>query len=68
MVVGVTGLVVPPGDSDSLATALAQLLMNPDLRCSFGKAGRERVEVEYDERNVFERLATTYQELGMELS
>ena len=65
---GVTGLVVPPGDSDSLATALAQLLMNPDLRCSFGKAGRERVEVEYDERNVFERLATTYQELGMELS
>lgn len=65
---GQTGLVVPLGDSDSLAHALAQLLASPDLRQRFGQAGRQRVETEYDERNVFNRLAQSYKELGMELS
>jgi glycosyltransferase involved in cell wall biosynthesis len=65
---GKTGFVVPLGDSDSLAQALAQLLENKELRQSFGQAGRQRVELEYDERNVFNRLGATYTDLGMKLS
>ncbi len=65
---GETGIIVPPGDVDSLASALARLLADPELRDRFGKAGRQRAEIEYDERNVFKRLAQTYTDLGMELS
>lgn len=60
-----TGLIVPPRNSEKLAEALAKLLENIDLRKSFGKAGRQRVETEYDECFVFERLAAAYTELGI---
>jgi len=38
---GMTGLVVPKGDADALAQAIARLLGDPGLRERFGKAGRE---------------------------
>jgi rhamnosyl/mannosyltransferase len=40
---GVTGLTVPPADSAALAGAINLLLDRPDLRKSFGAAGRRRV-------------------------
>jgi glycosyltransferase involved in cell wall biosynthesis len=40
---GVTGLLVPPGDSSALAEAIIQLLEDENLRRSMGQAGRERV-------------------------
>jgi glycosyltransferase involved in cell wall biosynthesis len=55
-----TGLIVPPQDSDRLADALAKLLADDALRQKFGKAGRQSVEAEYDERIVFERLKNFY--------
>lgn len=55
-----TGLIVPPQDSDRLADALAKLLADNALREKFGKAGRQSVEAEYDERIVFERLKNFY--------
>lgn len=60
-----TGLIVPPQNSDKLATALAKILSNPDLCQAYGKASRQRVEAEYDERLVFQRLAECYRELGI---
>ncbi|MGK7898726.1 MAG: glycosyltransferase family 4 protein [Xenococcus sp. (in: cyanobacteria)] len=60
-----TGFIVPPHDSDSLAAALAKLLANKKLRQEFGQAGRERIEAEYDENIVFERLSKFYQQLGI---
>lgn len=60
-----TGLIVPPQNSSELAEALAQLLANTELRTSLGKAGRQRVEAEYDENLVFKRLAQYYAELGV---
>lgn len=62
---GQTGLIVPPRNSEKLAEALAKLLENINLRRTFGKAGRQRVEAEYDERLVFERLAAAYTELAI---
>jgi glycosyltransferase involved in cell wall biosynthesis len=40
---GETGLVVPPGDADALAAALARLLSDDDLRARMGQRARERV-------------------------
>jgi glycosyltransferase involved in cell wall biosynthesis len=62
---GETGLIVPPQDSEKLAEALGKLLFNAELRQAYGKAGRQRVETEYDERLVFQRLAEYYQKLGL---
>ncbi len=39
---GMTGLLVPPGDPAALASALAQLLGDPDQARRMGEAGRER--------------------------
>ena len=35
---GVSGFVVPAGDVDALAAAMAKLASSPDLRLSFGQA------------------------------
>ncbi|MHC5850863.1 glycosyltransferase family 4 protein [Nostoc sp.] len=60
---GKTGLIVPPQNSEKLAEALKTLLSNYELRQAYGQYGRERVEVEYDEKLVFERLYKYYQDL-----
>lgn len=65
---GKTGLIVPSQDTEKLAEALGILLSDPALRQAYGKAGRQRVETEYDERFVFERLAEFYRELGVLLT
>jgi glycosyltransferase involved in cell wall biosynthesis len=44
---GVTGLVVPRGDPDALADALARLIASPSERERFGAAARSRVEREF---------------------
>lgn len=62
---GETGLIVPPRNSDKLADALSKLLADSEMRETFGKAGRQRVESEYDERFVFQRLGECYRELGI---
>jgi glycosyltransferase involved in cell wall biosynthesis len=41
---GVTGLLVPPGDSKALAKALTDLLKNPNRAKEMGAKGRERVQ------------------------
>ena len=41
---GGTGLIVPPGDSTALASALEKLATNPDLVAELGRQGRTRYE------------------------
>lgn len=60
-----TGLIIPTQDSEKLANALSTLLSNPKLRQVYGKAARQRIEAEYDERIVYQRLKTAYQDLGL---
>jgi len=40
---GVTGCLVPPGDGDALADAVARLAAGPELRASMGEAARRKV-------------------------
>lgn len=59
------GWIVPPRDSQALADALQKLLASPQLRQRFGAASRRRVEAEFDERYVFQRIADSYESLGI---
>lgn len=45
---GVTGLLVPPGDEQALAEAMALLYQRARLRQEMGHRGRERVSAEFD--------------------
>jgi glycosyltransferase involved in cell wall biosynthesis len=45
---GVSGFLVAPGNADELAGALGKLAASPDLRESFGRAGRLTVEQAFD--------------------
>src|SRR5882672_10541381 len=42
-----TGLLVPPGDADSLATAIAGLIRDPERRARLGAAGEARVRRDF---------------------
>ncbi len=42
---GLSGLLVPYGDSDSLTEALSRLRANPELAVSLGRAARERMRL-----------------------
>ena len=45
---GISGFLIPPGAVEPLAKGLDELLQNPALRQSFGKAGRLKVEREFN--------------------
>ena len=50
---GETGIIVPPGDVDSLSKAITYLVDNPEIRKKMGEAGRKRVEANFSiEQNV----------------
>ena len=55
------GILVPPGDKEALAGALARLIDDADLRLRLGKAGRRKVEERYDARVMVARHLAVYQ-------
>ena len=59
---GKTGLLVPPGRPDELATALKQLLADPSRARAMGKAGRKRVEEKFSWASVAARTQEVYGE------
>ncbi len=53
---GKNGFLIPPRDSQALAEAMATLLQDEPLRQEFGKCSRRKVEQEFDERLVTEKI------------
>src|SRR5438876_7717203 len=60
---GVTGLLVPVGDTQALAAALEQLLRNPELAARMGVAARRRVEERFTLTGQVDRLLELWTEL-----
>ena len=65
---GRAGLLVPPGDPTTLASAVLRLIRDPALRSSLGTNLRCRVEQEYSEQIVIARLAGIYDNILSELA
>ena len=58
------GLMVPAGDSGSLAEGIVRLLRDPELAQRMGKAGRERVERDFS----LSTMIAAYEELFVRVS
>jgi L-malate glycosyltransferase len=57
---GETGILVPPRDSQALAAAILELLLNRDLRNRLGRQGRPHVERHFDWRRTMESMIELY--------
>jgi glycosyltransferase involved in cell wall biosynthesis len=60
---GETGLLVPPGDVNSLRSALQRLLRDEDLRRQMGMAGRRRAETELSWDRVTAATLAAYRDI-----
>ncbi len=60
---GETGVLVPPGDPDALAAAIAWLLAHPERARAMGEAGRRRAEARYDVKRTVRAVEAIYDEL-----
>jgi len=52
----ITGVIVPPKDSQALANALIYLLSNPEVAKKMGEAGRKKAQQDFDERVLFNKM------------
>lgn len=57
---GVTGLLVPPGDSVALSSAIRKYLADPSLRAEHGRQARERVLRDFRPEDIWEATLNEY--------
>jgi glycosyltransferase involved in cell wall biosynthesis len=64
LIVGETGLVVPPRNPAALATALRKMVdLGPESRSHLGMAARQRILEQFDLKQIVPRYETLFQEL-----
>jgi glycosyltransferase involved in cell wall biosynthesis len=63
VVAGKTGILVPPGDPDALADAIARSMADPAAARRMGEAGRVRVQQEFSLEVMVARYDELYQGL-----
>jgi glycosyltransferase involved in cell wall biosynthesis len=56
----VNGLLVPVKDAPALAGAMERMINDPEMRKRMGKAGRKKVEREFDEKIVIKKILEVY--------
>lgn len=61
---GVTGILIPPGDSQALGQAMLKLLKEPRLASAMGEAGFRRVREHFSEGQMVNRVLSLYQEVS----
>jgi len=61
---GVNGLLVPPEDSQALASSLSELLEDAKRRQEMGARGREIVQEEFSVEQVVSETMTVYEEVA----
>ena len=66
VVPGVTGEIVGTSDYEAFAAAVARLVASPDRRESWGAAGRRRVESEFAEARMLDRIEALFGRLARE--
>ena len=60
---GVSGLLVPEGDSPAAGAALSRLAGDPDLRATMGAAARKRIESDFSIAHVISLIEAGYESL-----
>jgi glycosyltransferase involved in cell wall biosynthesis len=60
---GQTGLLVPPGDAQALASALGRLLGEPALAGEMGRLGRERLRSHFSVERMVDETEQVYRDL-----
>lgn len=60
---GENGFLVPIKDTNALANAIVTLLADPQLRKTMGRAGRQRVEIDYSLDVVLQQTLAIYEKL-----
>jgi glycosyltransferase involved in cell wall biosynthesis len=58
------GVLVPPGDDESLAAAISALLEDGEAARALGRKGAERTRERHDAGRLFERLVAVYERLA----
>jgi len=61
---GVTGILVPPRDSNALTRAIVDLLSNPEKRRQMGAAARRKIDQELNWDGIAEQTLAIYREIG----
>lgn len=61
---GATGLLVPPGDAEALATAMLRILQQPDRGAAMGNAGRRRVLEKFQRSRMVREYEAVYDTLA----
>ncbi|MBU1853369.1 MAG: glycosyltransferase family 4 protein [Candidatus Omnitrophica bacterium] len=65
---GVTGLLIPPGDSTALSEAMVKLLSDRGLRERMGRAGREKIDNKFGAQTMVCQIREVYEELLLKKS
>ncbi|HEX9448466.1 MAG TPA: glycosyltransferase family 4 protein [Dongiaceae bacterium] len=61
----VTGILVPPGDTSALISALKCLIVDPERRARLGLAARRKAQAEFEECRVIQATIDVYEEAIM---